>query len=143
VTWSRQKTLWAATAGCSVRERTPDPRHAAAMAFTGSNKWITWRVAPRFDSAVRYCLSSCGSDCSSRFRECTRSIYACGNVNVGAQSRTPTARTFPKHFSCRAIARFNSQPGQDYDYSPCSLTNFPFGSTSNPDCLPFALTNTS
>ena len=29
------------------------------------------------------------------------------------------------------------------DYSPWCLTNFPFGSISNPDSLPFALTNTS
>src|SRR4051795_7234458 len=63
-------------------------------------------------------------------------------VNVGAQSRTPTARTFPKDFLAARLPGPIRSQSKDCDYSPCSLTNFPFGSTSNPDCLPFALTNT-
>jgi hypothetical protein len=59
VTWSRQKTLSAAIAGCSVRERTPDPRHAVAMAFTSSNKWITLegRTAVRFRGAMLFIVA--------------------------------------------------------------------------------------
>ena len=53
---------------------------------------------------------------------------------TGADSNPPTqpfART-AEYCSSSAV-----------DYSPWCFTNFPFGSISNPDSLPFALTNTS
>jgi hypothetical protein len=52
--------LWAAaaTAACSVREKTPDPPHAVVMAFTSSNKGITVRKSRRgFIPAVRSLFS--------------------------------------------------------------------------------------